>query len=306
MWDFKAERMSQFNWFGKVLICLVEVNCRREKHCIWINKVFLLQIVSEFILLNVQPEDGGVFHCSASNPAGAATANLTLEVIGGDFAANDSSSSSILTKGDDDEGANSDRLAKGERDEKNDDDDDIMNKVRLFISIFLKTTCRIYSMSLDKFQLYKVSLSKALTLSNYMYIKSFWATLIHPTSFFSCTIINGNKLCRSFCDFTLQKLSPFWSMSDLVFQATQGSVSSSKTLFKINFCNFVPCKGTVLKNAKTKLKCWEKGWGNQLLSEGCELNTAVWLGKKKPWEARWERETEGERRREKEEQRSRL
>ncbi len=40
-----------------------------------------LQLVSEFILLRVRPEDAGVFHCSASNPAGVATANITIEVV---------------------------------------------------------------------------------------------------------------------------------------------------------------------------------------------------------------------------------
>ncbi len=40
--------------------------------------LLFFQLVSEFILLSVRPEDAGVFHCSASNPAGVASANLTL------------------------------------------------------------------------------------------------------------------------------------------------------------------------------------------------------------------------------------
>ena len=37
--------------------------------------------MSEFLLLRVRREDSGVFHCSASNPAGVASANLTIEVV---------------------------------------------------------------------------------------------------------------------------------------------------------------------------------------------------------------------------------
>lgn len=38
-------------------------------------------MVSEFVLLWAEPSDSGVYHCSASNPAGVASANLTLTVV---------------------------------------------------------------------------------------------------------------------------------------------------------------------------------------------------------------------------------
>ena len=59
---------------------------RTESCAVIQKKIFLLnltlfQLVSEFILLRVRPEDAGVFHCSASNPAGVASANITIDVV---------------------------------------------------------------------------------------------------------------------------------------------------------------------------------------------------------------------------------
>ena len=39
------------------------------------------QLISEFVILSIRPEDEGVFFCSAENPAGIATANFTVKVI---------------------------------------------------------------------------------------------------------------------------------------------------------------------------------------------------------------------------------
>ena len=39
-----------------------------------------LQLISEFVIAEIRPEDGGSFYCSAANPAGVATANFTIIV----------------------------------------------------------------------------------------------------------------------------------------------------------------------------------------------------------------------------------
>lgn len=39
------------------------------------------QLISEFVILSIRPEDEGVFYCSAENPAGVARANFTVTVI---------------------------------------------------------------------------------------------------------------------------------------------------------------------------------------------------------------------------------
>ena len=41
----------------------------------------IFQLISEFVILSIRPEDEGVFFCSAENPAGIATANFTVKVI---------------------------------------------------------------------------------------------------------------------------------------------------------------------------------------------------------------------------------
>ena len=50
--------------------------------------LFFLQLVSEFLILEVRPEDNGSFFCSAANPAGVSSANFTVrvaEVTSGDL-----------------------------------------------------------------------------------------------------------------------------------------------------------------------------------------------------------------------------
>ena len=40
-----------------------------------------MQLISEFVIAEIRPEDSGSFYCSAANPAGVATANFTVVVV---------------------------------------------------------------------------------------------------------------------------------------------------------------------------------------------------------------------------------
>ena len=59
-----------------------------------------MQLISEFVITEIRPEDSGSFYCSAANPAGVATANFTVVVIDRDGAT--SSGGNVISDGDGD------------------------------------------------------------------------------------------------------------------------------------------------------------------------------------------------------------
>ena len=55
-------------------------NPDKLSHLTCVRTTPFLQLVSEFVILEIREEDEGSFYCSAANPAGVAAANFTLKV----------------------------------------------------------------------------------------------------------------------------------------------------------------------------------------------------------------------------------
>ena len=60
-----------------------------------------MQLISEFVIAEIRPEDSGSFYCSAANPAGVATANFTVVVVSDRDGAT-SSGGNVISDGDGD------------------------------------------------------------------------------------------------------------------------------------------------------------------------------------------------------------
>ena len=80
-----------------------------------------MQLISEFVIAEIRPEDSGSFYCSAANPAGVATANFTVVVVSEEAA---SSGGNVISDGDGDT-----ITVVGDDKEGEDGDEDTMIKV---------------------------------------------------------------------------------------------------------------------------------------------------------------------------------
>ena len=61
-----------------------------------------MQLISEFVIAEIRPEDSGSFYCSAANPAGVATANFTVVVVSDREGEATSSGGNVISDGDGD------------------------------------------------------------------------------------------------------------------------------------------------------------------------------------------------------------
>ena len=61
-----------------------------------------MQLISEFVIAEIRPEDSGSFYCSAANPAGVATANFTVVVVSDREDGATSSGGNVISDGDGD------------------------------------------------------------------------------------------------------------------------------------------------------------------------------------------------------------
>ena len=96
--------------------------------------LFFLQLVSEFLILEVRPEDNGSFFCSAANPAGVSSANFTVRVA--EVTSGDLEVTSDLDDLDDLEGSESEaleeKLSREGESGQVDGDEESMVKVRVY------------------------------------------------------------------------------------------------------------------------------------------------------------------------------
>jgi hypothetical protein len=83
------------------------------------------QLVSEFVINEIRREDEGSFYCSASNPAGVATANFTLIVKTSDSSVEEGNGGARESGG----GETSVTVVEGSA--ADGEDDDVMIKVRV-------------------------------------------------------------------------------------------------------------------------------------------------------------------------------